>query len=90
MTVEGSYQCFGRIQGEHPIFIPVESGLVETLAEKAHILTIHGGVTLTMAKIRSEYCITSLGELLKKTINVISARDITLAIIQNHQRYCYQ
>ena len=69
VTVEGLYQCFGRIQGEHPIFIPVESGLVETLAEKAHILTIHGGVTLTMAKIRSEYCITSLGELVKKTIN---------------------
>ena len=68
VTVEGLYQCFGRIQGEHPIFIPVESGVVEKLVEKAHILTIRGGVTLTMAKIRSEYCITSLGVLVKKTI----------------------
>ena len=26
---EELYQCFGRIQGEHPLFIPKESVLVE-------------------------------------------------------------
>ena len=35
------YQCFGKIQGEHPIFMPKESVLAEKLIEKAHILTIH-------------------------------------------------
>ena len=47
------YQRLGRIQGEYPIFIPKESVLTEKLVEEAHILTIHGEVTLLMAKIRS-------------------------------------
>ena len=46
---------FGRIQGEYPIFVPRESKLVERLTEEAHIQTIHGGVTLTMAKVKSKY-----------------------------------
>ena len=57
---EGLYQCFGRIQGEYPIFIPKESDPTEKLVEEAYILTIHGGLALTMAKIRSEYWIPSL------------------------------
>ena len=48
---EGLYQCFGRMQGEHPIFIPKESVLAEI-----------------MAKIRSEYWIHSLRQIVKKTI----------------------
>ena len=67
---EGLYQCFGRIQGEHPIFISKESVLAEKLVEEAHILTIHEGVRLTMTKIRSEYWILSLQQLVKKTRNV--------------------
>ena len=47
-----SYQCFARIQREHPIFIPKELVLAEKLVEEAHILTIHGGVTSTLAKVR--------------------------------------
>ena len=49
------YKCYGFIQGEYPIFIPRESKLEEKLIEEAHIHTIHGAVTLTMAKIRSKY-----------------------------------
>ena len=55
-------------QGEHLIFISKESVLAEKLVEEAHIVTIHGEVTLTMAKIRSEYWIPSLRQLVKKTI----------------------
>ena len=33
---EELYQCFGRIQGEHPIFIPKQSLLAEKLVEEAH------------------------------------------------------
>ena len=40
---------------EHLIFITKEKFLANKFVEKVHILTIHGGVTLTMSKIRSEY-----------------------------------
>ena len=50
----------GRIQGEYPIFVPRESKLAEKLVEEAHIQTIHGGVTLTMAKVRSKYWVRQL------------------------------
>ena len=39
------YQCFIRVQGEHPIFIPKGSFLAEELVEEAYILTIHGEMT---------------------------------------------
>ena len=65
---EGFYQCFGRMQDEHPIFISKDSILSEKLVKEAHILTIHRGVTLTMIKIRSEYWIPSLRQVVKKTI----------------------
>ena len=68
MSEKGFYQCFGRIQGEHPISIPKESALAEKLVKEAHILTNNGGVTLTMDKIRSEYWISSLRQPVKKTI----------------------
>ena len=68
VSEKGLYQCFGRIQSEHPILIPKESVPAEKLVEEAHILTIRVGVTLTMAKIRSEYWIPRLQELVKKTI----------------------
>ena len=47
VSEEGLYQCFGGIKGEHPIFIPKDSILANKLVEEAHILTIHGGATLT-------------------------------------------
>ena len=68
MSEKGIYQCFGRIQGEHSILIPKESALAEKLVEEAHLLTNHGGVTLTVDKIRSKYWISSLRQLVKKTI----------------------
>ena len=55
-------------QGEHPIFILKESHATEGIFEEAHILTIHGGVTLTMAQTRQDDWISNLGEPVKKTI----------------------
>lgn len=43
------------------------SVLAEKLVKEVHILTIHGGVTLTMAKISSEYWFPRLQQLVKKT-----------------------
>lgn len=68
MNEEGLYECRGRIQGDYPLYIPSASKLSEKLIEDAHKKTIHGGVTLTMAVIRSEYWIPSLGQLVKKLI----------------------
>ena len=56
VSEEGLFQYFDRIQGEHPIFTHKESVPAEKLVEETHILTIHGRLTLTMTKIRSEYC----------------------------------
>ena len=47
----GIYECNVRIIGEYPIFIPKTTLLAEKLIERAHYQTLHGGITLTMAKI---------------------------------------
>ena len=54
MSEEVLYQCFGKMQGQHPIFIPKTVSTSRKIVEEVHILTIHGEVTLKMAKIRSE------------------------------------
>ena len=49
--IEGIYVCRGRIEGSHPVFIPPDS-LAEKLIFQAHKNTLHGGVVLTMTKVR--------------------------------------
>ena len=68
MNQEGIYECHGRIQGDYPVFIPHKSVLAEKLVEEAHLQTIHGGVTLTMARIRDQYWIPTLRQLVKRII----------------------
>ena len=68
VSEEKLYQCFGKILVKLPIFLLKGSVYTEKLVEETHILTIHWGVTLTMAKVRSECRIPSLRQLLKKTI----------------------
>ena len=65
MNQEGIYECYGPIQGDYPVFIPNKSVLAEKLVEEAHLQTIHGGVTLTMARIRDQYWIPTLRQLVK-------------------------
>ena len=52
-NVEGIYVCRGQIEGSHPVFIPRDSLLAEKLIFQAHKNTLHGGVVLTMTKVRS-------------------------------------
>ena len=68
MNREGIYKCLGRIQGDCPVFIPKKSLLAEKLVEEAHLPTIHGRVTLTMTKIRDQYWIPTLKQLVKRII----------------------
>ena len=68
LSQEDLYMCYGRIQREYPTFVPRESKLVEKLVEEAHIQTIHGGVTLTMAKVRSKYWVPTLRQLVRRVL----------------------
>ena len=49
------YECRGRIQGDYPIYIPKDSLLAEKIVQEAHIRPVHGGVSLTMGKVRKNY-----------------------------------
>ena len=68
LSEEGLYKYSGRIQGEYPIYVPRESILAEKLVEEAHIQTIHGEVTLTMAKVRSKYWVLTLRQLVERVL----------------------
>ena len=59
-------ECRGRIQGEYPIYLPYNSMLSLRLTEEAHRQTLHGGVGLTMAKVRSRCWIPRLRQLVRK------------------------
>ena len=50
----GVYECRGRIQGYYPIYLPPNSILLK-MVMAAHRRTLHGGVGLTVAAIRSRY-----------------------------------
>ena len=56
------------MQEEYPVFVPRDSKLAEKLIEKTHIETIHGGMTLPMAKIRSKYWVLILRQLVKRVL----------------------
>ena len=68
-NADGLYECRGRIQGNYPIFLPFEAGFSEELVKDAHLLTIHGGVGLTMELVRRHYWIPKLRQLVKRVIN---------------------
>ena len=62
-------ECRGRIQGEFPIYVPTKTLLSQKLVENSHKRTLHGGVLLTMADIRSELWIPKLRQLSKGVIS---------------------
>ena len=64
-NVEGNYVWRGRIEGSHAVFVPRHSLLAEKLIFQAHKNILHGGVVLTMTKVRSNYWIPTLRKLTK-------------------------
>ena len=52
--------------GLYPIYIPDHHLLSQRIVEEAHQHTLHGGVGLTMAHIRTRYWIPRLRRLVKK------------------------
>ena len=65
---EGILQCRGRIQGDYPVYLPDSSLYAEKKAQQAHESTLHGGVGLTMAKIRETHWIPRLRRLVRRVI----------------------
>ena len=64
-NVELIYVWRGRIEGSHTVFIPLDLLLAEKLLFQAHKNTLHGGVVLTITKVRSNYWIPILDTLTK-------------------------
>ena len=63
----GILECRGRIEGEYPIYILQSHPFARKLVERAHHSTLHGGVGMTMAKIREHYYwIPKLRQLVKR------------------------
>ena len=65
---DGILECRGRIQGDYPIYLPDSATYSEKMVEHAHEITLHGGVGMTMAKIREVYWIPRLRRLTKRVI----------------------
>ena len=60
--------CRERIEDLHPLFILRDSFLAEKLILQAHQNTLHGGVVLTMTKVRSNYWMPTLMKLKKSVV----------------------
>ena len=58
-------ECLGRIQGEYPVYLPQSHAFTWKIVE-AHLATLHGGVGMTMARIRERFWILKLRSLVKR------------------------
>ena len=63
---EGILECRGRIEGEYPVFLTQNHLFTGKLVEHFHLSTLHGGVGLTMAKVRDQYWVPKLRQLVKR------------------------
>lgn len=64
---EGLIRVGGRINNatipyeqKHPVIIPASTDLAKLIIQDAHISTLHGGITTTIAYIRKKYWIPQL------------------------------
>ena len=49
---ENILECRCHIQGEYPTYLPDDHQYTKKLVHQAHLATLHGGVALTMARVR--------------------------------------
>ena len=59
-------ECHGRIIGDYPIYLPDNHPFTVKVVQQAHISTIHGGVGLTMAKVRERFWVPRLRQMVKQ------------------------
>ena len=65
---DGVMYCKGRMQGEHPIYLPDVHPYTKRIVLEAHERTLHGGVGLTMTKVREQHWVPRLRRLVKKVM----------------------
>ena len=63
---QGILECQGRIAGQYPVYLPNGAPFTQALVYEAHLHTLHGGVVLTMARIRETFWIPRLRKLVKQ------------------------
>ena len=68
LNADGVWECHGRIRGEYPIYLPDQALFTSKLVERAHYITLHGGVGFVMSNVRERYWIPRLRKLVKKVI----------------------
>ena len=66
LNAQGILECRGRMVGKYPIYLPDSALFTAKLVDQAHLATLHGGVTLTMARVQETYWIPRLRKLIKK------------------------
>lgn len=64
----GLLECRGRIQGHYPMYLPDNVTYTEKFVQWAHESTLHGGVGLTMTKVREKHWVPRLRRLAKRLI----------------------
>ena len=65
---QGIYRCYGQVADEYPIFIPKDNDILERLIEHHHLKCLHGGISMTLSKIREDFWIPILRRKVKKLI----------------------
>ena len=63
---QGILECRGRIVGQYPIYLPDGAPFTHALVHEAHLHTLHGGVVLTMARVRETFWVPRLRKLVKQ------------------------
>ena len=81
---QGFLECRSRIQGNYPIYLPDDDLFSEKLVARAHENTLHGEVSLTMAKVREKYCVPRLRRLTKRVIKTCNGGKRFQAVAYAH------
>ena len=63
---QGILECRGRIVGQYPIYLPDGAPFTHALVHEAHLHMLHGGVVLTMARVRETFWVPRLRKLVKE------------------------
>ena len=61
-------ECRGRIQGKYPIYLPDSALLAGKIVQWAHVTTLHGGVGLTITRVREKFWILRHRKLTKRVM----------------------
>ncbi|XP_046847100.1 uncharacterized protein LOC124440717 [Xenia sp. Carnegie-2017] len=65
---DGIMECRGRIHGHYPVYLSDKHLFTTKLVEDAHLQTLHGGVGMTMARVRERYWVPRLRQLTRRII----------------------